>query len=76
MVFAADAGFDDEFTRASDLGYYPGIANPQSAQLVVNLTYILHRENLQIIQTLQDLQERLNRLETSINTIEREIVGK
>ena len=75
LAFTADAGYDDDFTRAGNLNYYPGITNLQSAQLLINLASIIHQENLQIIQSLQKLEERLNKLEASVKTIEREVVG-
>lgn len=73
---AASAGHDDDFKQASNLDYYPGITNLQSAQLGVNLASVIHRENLQIIQTLHNIEERLNKLEASIRTIEQQVVGK
>ena len=76
FAFTANAGHDEDFKRAGDLDYYPGLANLQSAQLDVNLASVIHQENLQIIQALQKIEERLNRLEASIQTIEREVVGK
>jgi hypothetical protein len=75
LAITSDAGYDDDFTRASNLNYYSGITNLQSAQLLINLASIIHQENLQIIKTLQDLEERLNKLEASVKTIEREVVG-
>jgi len=76
IALRAQAGYEDDFRRASNLDYYPGITNLQSAQLGINLATVIHQENLQIIKTLQNLEERLNKLETSIKTIEREVVGK
>lgn len=72
----ASAGYDEDFRRASNTDYYPGLTNTQSAQLDINLASVIHQENLQIIKTLQVLEERLNKLEMSIKTIEREVAGK
>lgn len=72
----AAAGYDDDFRRASNTDNYPGITNTQSAQLDINLATVIHQENLQIIKTLQVLEERLNKLEMSIKTIEREVAGR
>lgn len=72
----ATAGYDDDFNRASDLDYYPGITNTQSAQLDINLATVIHQENLLIIQTLQSMQERLSKLEASIQKIEQEVIRK
>lgn len=76
FALAATAGYDDEFNRASDLDYYPGITNTQSAQLDINLATVIHQENLLIIQTLQSMQERLSKLEASIQKIEQEVIRK
>jgi len=76
MAFQANAGHDEDFRQASDLNYYPGITNLQSAQLDINLASVIHQENLQILQTLQELEERVNKLETSVRTIEREVVSR
>ena len=70
------AGSDENFSQASDLDNYPGLTNMQSAQLDVNLAYVIHQENLQIIQTLQKIEERLNKLEASIQRIEQQVVRK
>ena len=75
LVPEAAAGHDDDFRRASNIDYYPGIANLESAQLDVNLASVIHQENLQIIKILQGLEERLNKLEMSIRTIERQVSG-
>lgn len=76
LAVSASAGHDDDFKQASNLDYYPGITNLQSAQLDVNLASVIHRENLQIIQALHNIEERLNKLEASIRTIEQQVVGK
>ncbi len=70
LAFPANAGYDDDFRQASDLNYYPGITNTLSAQLDINLATVIHRENLQIMQTLQIIEERLNKIEASMKVIE------
>jgi len=70
LSFPAGAGYDDDFTRAGDLDNYPGITSLQSAQLIINLTSVIHQENLQILQTLHNLEDRLDKLEASVKVIE------
>ncbi len=76
FALAVEAGHDDDFKRASNLNYYSGLPNTKQAELLVNIASVLHQENLQIIQILQNLQERLNKLEASIKTIEQQVAGK
>ena len=76
FVSIANAGHDEDFKQASNLDYYAGITNTQSAQLDINLASVIHQENLQIIQELQEIQERLNKLEASVGTIEKQVVRK
>lgn len=76
FAFTGYAGNDEDFNRVSDFDNYPGLTNMQSAQLDVNLASVIHQENLQIIQTLQEIEERLNKLEASIQRIEQQVVRK
>ena len=73
---AGYAAYDDDFSQASNTDNYPGITNLQSAQLDINLASVIHQENLQIIQALQEIKERLNKLEASIQRIEQQVVRK
>ena len=61
----AGANYDEDFKQASDLENYPGITYLQSAQLVINLASVIHQENLHIIQTLHNIQGRLEKIESS-----------
>ncbi|OIO79562.1 MAG: hypothetical protein COW11_04615 [Candidatus Omnitrophica bacterium CG12_big_fil_rev_8_21_14_0_65_43_15] len=72
----AGAGNDENFREAEDLDNYPGITNLQSAQLNINLASAIHQENLQIIQFLQKIEERLDKLEASIQRIEQQVVRR
>lgn len=70
------AGYDEDFNQASDIDNYPGITNLQSAQLDISLASVIHQENLQIIKALQQMEERLNKLEASIQRIEQQVARK
>ena len=76
FAFTSYAGNDEDFSRASDFDNYPGLTNMQSAQMEINLASVIHQENLQIIQTLQEIEERLNKLEASVQRIEQQVVRK
>jgi hypothetical protein len=76
IVPVSQANHEDDFKQASNLDYYAGLTNLQSAQLDINLISVVHQENLQIIQTLQEIEDRLSKLETSIETIEKQVVRK
>jgi len=76
MVCVSYAGHDDDFKQAANLDYYSGLTNLQSAQLEINLISVVHQENLQIIQTLQEIEDRLSKLEASVGTIEKQVVRK
>ena len=76
IVPVSQAGHDDDFKQAANLDYYAGLTNLQSAQLEINLMTVIHQENLQTIQTLQEIEDRLSKLEASVETIEKQVVRK
>jgi len=76
FISGVRAGFDEDFNQASDVNNYQGITNLQSAQLDINIASVIHQENLQIIKSLQEIEERLGKLEASIQKIEQQVVRK
>jgi len=76
MACVSYAGHDEDFQQASNLDYYAGLTNLQSAKLDINMITVIHQENLQIIQTLHEIEDRLSKLEASIQRIEQQVVRK